>query len=72
MTLFDTSIATFGKHCQRHVENAKSLAGTADYLEHMERFWRIYQPFASPDFQHQLLADDGKFYSLTWEMVLGG
>jgi hypothetical protein len=71
MTLFDTSIATFSKHCQRHVEDAKSLAGTADYLEHMERFWRTYQPFASPDFQHQLLADDGKFYSLTWEMMLG-
>ena len=37
----------------------------------MERFWHTYQSFASSDFQHQLLADDGKFYSLTWEMMLG-
>ena len=71
MTLFDTRIATFGKLCQRHVEDAKSLPGAADYLEHMERLWRTYQSFASPDFQRQLLADDGKFYSLTWEMMLG-
>ena len=70
MTLFDTSIA-FGKCCERHVTDAKSLEGAADYLEHMERFWRIYQPFASPKFQRQLLMDDSKFYSLTWEMMLG-
>ncbi len=37
----------------------------------MERLWHAYQPFASPDFLRQLLADDGKFYSLTWEMLLG-
>lgn len=71
MTLLDTSIATFSKRCQRHVEDAKSIPKAAEYLQHMERFWRTYQSFASPDFQHQLLADDGKFYSLTWEMMLG-
>ena len=71
MTLFDTSIASFGKCCERHVEDAKSFPGAAKYLEHMERLWRTYQPFASTDFQHQLLADDDKFYSLTWELMLG-
>jgi hypothetical protein len=71
MTLFDTHIAPFGKLCRKHVEDAKSLPEAAEYLEHMERFWRTYQPFASPKFQQHLLADDGKFYSLTWEMILG-
>lgn len=71
MPLFDASIATFGKRCLKYTEDAKSLTGTADYLESMESIWRTYQPFASPDFQHQLLVDDGKFYSLTWEMMLG-
>ena len=72
MTLFDTHIvATFGKRFQSLLENAKSLPKASEYLEHMERYWRIYQPFASPDFQHQLLADDDKFYSLTWELMLG-
>ena len=72
MTLFDTHVvANFGKRVQRLVEDAKSLPGSSEYLEQMERYWRTYQPFASPDFQHQLLADDEKFYSLTWEMMLG-
>ena len=72
MTLFDTHIvATFGKRFQGLVENAKPGSGASDYLEHLEKFWRTYQPFASPDFQLQLLGDDGKFYSLTWEMMLG-
>jgi hypothetical protein len=72
MTLFDTHIvATFSKRFQGIVENAKSGSGASDYLEHMERYWRTYQPFASPDFQYQLLADDNKFYSLTWELMLG-
>ena len=72
MTLFDTHVvANFGKRVQRLVEDAKSLPGSSEYLEQMERYWRTYQPFASPDFQHQLLADDDKFYSLTWEMMLG-
>ena len=70
MTLFDTSIA-LGKRFQTLVENAKPGSGASEYLEHMERYWRTYQPFASPGFQHQLLADDGKFYSLTWELMLG-
>ena len=71
MPLFDPSIATFGDRCQKLVEGAKSLAEDAAYLEHMERLWRTYQPFASPKFQQHLLADDRKFYSLTWEMILG-
>lgn len=71
MPLFDPSIATFGDRCQKLVEGAKSLAEDAAYLEHMERLWRTYKPFASQDFQRQLLLDDGKFYSLTWEMMLG-
>jgi hypothetical protein len=72
MPLFDTHVvATFGKRFERLVEDAKSLQGASGYLEHMERFWRTYQPFASPNFQHQLLADDDKFYSLTWELMLG-
>ena len=72
MTLFDTHVvATFGKRFQGLVENAKPGSGASDYLEHLEKFWRTYQPFASPDFQLQLLGDDGKFYSLTWEMMLG-
>ena len=71
MPLFDTHIAPFGKLCRKHVEDAKSLREAAEYLEHMERYWRTYQPFASPKFQQHLLADDGKFYSLTWEMILG-
>jgi hypothetical protein len=70
MTLFDASIA-WGKQFQMLIEHAKSFPGTAEYLGHLERFWRTYQPFASPDFQHQLLADDDKFYSLTWELMLG-
>ena len=62
MTLFDTHIvATFGKRFQGLVENAKPGSGASDYLEHLEKFWRTYQPFASPDFQLQLLGDDGKF-----------
>ena len=72
MTLFDTHIvATFGKRFQKLIEDAKSFPGASEYLEHMERYWRTYQPFASPDFQRQILADDGKFYSLTWELMLG-
>lgn len=72
MPLFDTHIvATFCKRFQGLVENAKPGSGASDYLEHMERYWRTYQPFASPKFQQHLLADDGKFYSLTWEMILG-
>ncbi|MDP1947920.1 MAG: hypothetical protein Q8L77_10520 [Nitrospirota bacterium] len=72
MKLFDTHVvATFGKRFQRLVEDAKSLPGASEYLEQMERYWRTYQPFASQDFQHQLLADDDKFYSLTWELMLG-
>ena len=72
MTLFDTHVvATFGKRFQGLVENAKPGSGASDYLEYMERYWRTYQPFASPKFQRQLLMDDGKFYSLTWEMMLG-
>ena len=72
MPLFDTHIvATPGKRFQGLVENAKPGSGASDYLEHMERYWRTYQPFASPDFQYQLLADDDKFYSLTWELMLG-
>ncbi|TKB88400.1 MAG: hypothetical protein E8D41_15425 [Nitrospira sp.] len=72
MTLFDTHVvATFGKRFQELLENAKPGSGASDYLEHMERYWRTYHPFASPDFQHQLLADDDKFYSLTWELMLG-
>ena len=71
MTLFDTRITPFGELCRKHVEDAKSLPEAAEYLEHMERFWRTYQPFASPKFQQHLLADDRKFYSLTWEMILG-
>ena len=71
MPLFDPSIAAFGDRCQKLVEGAKSLAEDAAYLEHMERLWRTYKPFASQDFQRQLLLDDGKFYSLTWEMILG-
>ena len=72
MPLFDTHIvATFRKRFQGLVENAKPGSGASDYLEHMERYWRTYQPFASPKFQQHLLADDGKFYSLTWEMILG-
>nr|WP_281721637.1 hypothetical protein [Nitrosomonas nitrosa] len=72
MTLFDTHVVgTFGKCVQNRIEKAKSVPGAAEYLEHMERLWRIYQPFASPDFQYQILADDDKFYSLTWELILG-
>lgn len=71
MLLFDSAITTFGKRFQRLVENAKPGSGASEYLEHMESLWRIYQPFASPDFQYQLLADDDKFYSLTWELMLG-
>lgn len=72
MTLFDTNIiATFGKRLQRLIGDAKSFPGASDYLEHMESLWRIYQPFASPDFQYQILKDDDKFYSLTWELILG-
>ena len=71
MTLFDTSIAIFGKRFQGLVENAKLRLGASEYLEQMERYWRTYQPFASPDFQRQLLAVDDKFYSLTWELMLG-
>ena len=72
MTLFDTHVAaTFGKRFQRLVENAKPRSGASEYLEHLERYWRTYQPYASPDFQYQLLADDGKFLSLTWELMLG-
>ena len=72
MTLFDHQVAaTFGKRFQRLVEDAKSRLGASEYLEHLERYWRTYQPYASPDFQYQLLADDDKFYSLTWELMLG-
>src|SRR2546427_17767 len=67
MALFDPAIAPFGKLCQNFI----SRPGAVDHLEHMERLWRTYQPFASPDFQQNLLADDSKFYSLTWEMMLG-
>jgi hypothetical protein len=72
MTLFDTHIiATFGKRLQSLIGDAKSFPGASEYLEHMESHWRIYQPFASPNFQYQILADDDKFYSLTWELMLG-
>ncbi len=69
MTLFDTCIvSTFGKRLNKLIEDAKMAS---KYLDHMERLWRIYRPFASPDFQRQILADDDKFYSLTWELILG-
>lgn len=72
MTFFDTNIAAaFSTRLQSLIENAKPGSGASDYLEHMERYWRTYQPFASPDFQYQLLADDDKFFSLTWELMLG-
>ncbi len=71
MALFDSSITPYSKSFLELAENAKSLRGAEEYLEHMERLWHAYQPFASPDFLRQLLADDGKFYSLTWEMLLG-
>lgn len=71
MTLFDTSITGYSKRCLELLESAKSLKGAEEYLGHMERLWRTYHRFASPSFQRQLLTDDGKFYSLTWEMLLG-
>jgi hypothetical protein len=72
MTLFNTHIdATLSTCVKSLIKNAKSFHGASKYLEHMESLWRIYQPFAYPDFQRQLLADDGKFYSLTWELMLG-
>lgn len=72
MALFDAHIVpTLSKCVQSLIKDAKSVPGTFKYLEQMESLWRIYQPFASPDFQHQILADDDKFYSLTWEMMLG-
>ena len=73
MTLFDSQIvASIGsKRLQSLIGNAKPSQEEPQYLEHMESLWRIYRPFASPGFQHQILADDSKFYSLTWELILG-
>lgn len=72
MPLFDTPIdENFSKPAQSLIENAKFVPEDSAYLEHMESLWRIYRPFASPDFQHQMLADNDKFYSLTWELILG-
>lgn len=72
MTLFETSVPpNFGKRLQSLIENAKFSQVASEYLEHMEGYWKFYQPFASPGFQRQLLADDRKFYSLTWELMLG-
>lgn len=72
MTLFDIHIdATFSACVKSLIENAKSFHGASQYLEHMERLWHIYRPFASPGFQRQILADNDKFYSLTWELILG-
>ena len=71
MALFDPSIAPLSKHCQKLVEAAKSGSGAITYLDHIEKLWQAYQPFASPNFQRHLLTDDSKFHSLTWEMILG-
>lgn len=73
MKLFDSKIVTsIGSKClQNLIKNAKSVPEEPDYLECMESLWRIYQPFASPDFHNQILADDNKFDSLTWELILG-
>jgi hypothetical protein len=71
MALFDAAIAPLGKHSQKLVEDAKSASGAAEYLDHMEKLFRTYRPFASPEFQYHLLTDDSKFDSLTWEMILG-
>lgn len=71
MTLFDIATTDYSQRCLELLESAKSLKGAKEYVGHLETLWRTYQPFASPDFQRQLLADNGKFYSLTWEMLLG-
>lgn len=71
MALFDSNLASFGKFAQKLIDDAKSVSGAAEYLDHMEFLFRIYEPFASPQFQHHLLKDDSKFDSLTWEMILG-
>jgi len=71
MKLFDPTTASLSKSCQRLIEDAQSVSGTAKYLDHLERTWQLYEPFAPPSFKQQLLGDESKFYSLTWEMILG-
>lgn len=71
MALFDSAIAPFSKHCQKLVEVLNSGSGASAYLDHIEKLWQAYQPFASAHFQRNLLTDDSKFDSLMWEMILG-
>lgn len=71
MALFDSAIVPLSKHCQKLVAVLKSGPGTSTYIDHIEKLWQVYQPFASAHFQRNFLTDESKFDSLMWEMILG-
>ncbi len=71
MPLFDETICTFNDNCQKLATDAKTVDGAVEYLRHLEKLWEGYAPYASPSFQRQFLSDSSKYYSLTWEMLLG-
>lgn len=63
--LFNTKLKPFSPIINQIIENCG-----ADYMASIEDLWQKFRPFASPSFQREFLTNEGKYYSLLWEMFL--
>lgn len=62
---FASSTKPYSKTINIVMEN-----GGNAYIQNIEKLWGKFEKYASPSFQEEFLTNNGKYYSLMWEMLL--